>query len=69
MMVNVNAEKLQNERVSKGISRYKLSLLSGLASNAVFRMETKKQKVSFVRLQAVANALNCDVNKLIDKKN
>ena len=67
-MVTVNTEKLQSERISKGISRYKLSLLSGLASNAVFRMETKKQKVSFVRLQAVANALNCDVNNLIDKE-
>ncbi len=67
-MVMVNAQRLKSERISKGMSRCRLSLLSGLGSNAVFRIETKQQKVSLIRPQEVANTLDYNVNDLIDKK-
>ncbi len=43
------------------LSQHKLSILSGLSGNAIFRMETKEHRVSPLRAKAVADILECDV--------
>ena len=68
MLVKVNSEKLKSVRTSMGLSMTKLSELSGLSGNAVFRMETKPMKVSDLRLKEVAKILLIDVNELIRKE-
>lgn len=67
MLVYVDKDKLSTMRCNQNISRRKLSSISGLPLNAVYRMETTESRVSSLRLSAVATALGCDVSKLMRK--
>ena len=64
MLLMVNQAELARKREEKGLTRHKLSLLAGLSSNAVFRMETKPYRVSSLRAKVVADVLGCDVADL-----
>lgn len=61
MLLNVKQQQLSDRRKSMNLSQHKLSILSGLSGNAIFRMETKEHRVSPLRAKAVADILECDV--------
>ncbi len=61
MLLNVKQQQLSKIRQSMNLSQHKLSVLSGLSGNAIFRMETQAHKVSPLRAKAVADILGCEV--------
>lgn len=64
MMLSVRADKLAEKRKEMNLSQYRLSILSGLSGNSVFRMETQRHKISDLRAKAIADTLNCNVTEL-----
>lgn len=64
MLLTVDQNKLAEIRKEKGLSQHKLSILAGLSNNAIFRMETKPYRVSFLRAKAVTNVLGCEIGDL-----
>lgn len=66
MNITIIPEKLRSKRESLNLSQCKLSALAGLPNNAVFRMEKKDYKVSFLRASAIAVVLNCSVSDFSD---
>ncbi len=61
MLLNVKQQQLSDRRKSMNLSQHKLSILSGLSGNAIFRMETKEHRVNPLRAKAVADVLKCDI--------
>ncbi len=68
MMVIVNSKKLIEKRREKKLSQHKLSKLAGLSNNAVYRMEECENKVSELRVKAVADILGCPVSEICRKE-
>jgi len=64
LLLIVNQAKLTAKRKEKGLSQHKLSILAGLSSNAVFRMETKPYRVSRLRAKAITDVLECKMDEL-----
>lgn len=64
MLLTVQQDKLIKKRKSLNMSQYRLSLLSGLSGNSVFRMENQDHRVSPLRAKAVADALQCQIDEL-----
>ena len=61
MLLSVKQQQLSKRRKLMNLSQHKLSVLSGLSGNAIFRMETQTHKVSLLRAKAVAETLGCEV--------
>lgn len=68
MLVTVNIENLKKLRESRGYSKHKLSIMSGLGKNAVDQIEKGYRKASYIRIQALANVLQVPVSDLIIKE-
>lgn len=71
MFVSVNVNELTKIRKEAGLTKRKLSLLAGLPSNALLRIESEttiNNRTSLLRLKAIANVLNVDVCRLIAKE-
>mgnify|MGYP003623516671 CR=1 FL=1 len=68
MLVKVNATALAEKREAKKLSQHKLSILSGLSSASIFRMENELHKVSDLRVKAVATVLGCSPDELITEE-
>lgn len=64
MLLSVKQQQLSKMRKSRNLSQHKLSVLSGLSGNAIFRMETQAHKVSIFRAKAVADILGCEVSDI-----
>lgn len=69
MLLNVKQQQLSEMRKSLNLSQHKLSVLSGLSGNAIFRMETQAHKVSVFRAKAVADILGCEVSDIFYMSN
>lgn len=67
MMVKIKSEALISKRQERKYSQRQLSILSGLSENAIYRMESEKYAVNFLRAKAVADALKCDVEDITRK--
>ena len=68
MLVTVDVKKLVFLRKKACLTQCKLSVLAGLPNNAVYRIESQSSignKTSKLRLSAIANVLDVDVNDLI----
>lgn len=68
MMVKIKSEALISKRQEKKYSQRQLPILSGLSDIAIFRMESEKYAVNYLRAKAVADALKCDVDEIIRKE-
>lgn len=63
-MLSVRKDVLVKKRTEKNLSQHKLSVISGLSGNAIFRMEKYDHKVNKFHAKAVADALGCSINEL-----
>lgn len=63
-MLSARKDRLVSKREEKKLSQHKLSILSGLSGNAIFRMENTNHRVNSLRAKAVAEALGCSVDEL-----
>lgn len=61
MNISINGAALALIRKTHGLTQHQLSIQAGLSNNAVFRMETKPYKVSYLRAKAIADVLGCSV--------
>lgn len=71
MFVSVDVKELTKLRKNSGLTKHKLSLLAGLPSNALSRLESEStinNRTSLLRLNAIADVLNVDVYRLIVKE-
>lgn len=66
MMVQVNVENLKKIRIQNGFTMHGLSKKAGLGKNAISQIENNQvSKSSFIRIKAIAQALNVDCQSLI----
>lgn len=57
-------EEIKKKREEKGLTRYRLSVLSNLGAYAVARMENNTHKTHILRAKALCNVLECNLNDL-----
>lgn len=57
--------EIQRRREDAGLSRQKLSLMAGLPSNAILRIEAGRARYTYpIRARAIAEALHCEVEDI-----
>lgn len=61
-------EKLKQLRVSKNITTYELSELTGIPQSTISKMENGKRKIEAESLQKLADALGVSVNEFFDEE-
>lgn len=61
-------EKLKQLRVSKNITTYELSELTGIPQSTISKMENGKRKIEAESLQKLADALSVSVNEFFDEE-
>ncbi|ABK60853.1 helix-turn-helix domain-containing protein [Clostridium novyi] len=59
-------EKLKQLRISRNITTYELSELTGIPQSTISKMENGKRKIEAESLQKLADALNISVNEFFD---
>jgi Predicted transcriptional regulator with C-terminal CBS domains len=63
-------EEIKRRRMNLGLSKHRLSLISGLSGTAILRIENKKTiKTHPLRAKAIADALGCKVEDVFEKEN
>ncbi|NOH14833.1 helix-turn-helix domain-containing protein [Clostridium cochlearium] len=60
-------EKLKKIRISKCMTTYELSELTGIPQSSISKMENGKRKIETDSLKKLANALNVSVNEFFDE--
>lgn len=68
-MLVVKRDELAKKRKERNLSQHRLSVLSGLSGNAIYRMECRDHKISTLRARAVADTLNCTIDELFYSDN
>ncbi len=64
-MLIAKVDEIQRRRLEMGLSRERLSILAGLPSNSVFRIERGKTSYTYpIRARALAEALRCEVEDI-----
>lgn len=66
MLLYANSKKIKKIREELGLSQHKLSKLSGLGNNAVYRLENFRNKTSLVRIEAIAKILEIEPSELLE---
>lgn len=62
-------EKLKQLRLSRNITTYELSELTGIPQSTISKMENGKRKIEAESLQKLADALSVSVNDFFDEEN
>ncbi len=66
-MFVAKVDELKRRRLEAGLSREKLSVLAGLPSNSIFRIERGKVGYTYpIRARAIAKALHCKLTDIFD---
>lgn len=64
-MLAAKVDEIRRRRLEAGLSREKLSILAGLPSNSVFRIEKGMCSYTYpIRARALAEALHCRVEDI-----
>lgn len=64
-MLVAKVDEIRHRRLEAGLSRERLSILAGLPSNSVFRIERGKVSYTYpIRAKALAEALHCEVKDI-----
>lgn len=65
-MLVAKTDELRRRRQEAGLSREKLSILAGLPSNLIFRIERGKVGYTYpIRARAIAKALHCKLSDIL----
>ncbi|MEG1313145.1 helix-turn-helix domain-containing protein [Clostridium sp.] len=59
-------ERLKQLRISKGITTYELSELTGIPQSTISKMENGKRKIETDSLELLSKALNINVNEFFN---
>lgn len=64
-VVEMNLNNVKKVRISKGLSRYKVSKDSGIWYKSLCEIEDNKTDVKLSTLRKIAAAMNCEVSDLV----
>ncbi len=59
-------KKLKEKRIEKGLTQEQLGQAVGVSYRTIYQYETGRREPSLKILRALANALNCTIDEIVD---
>lgn len=59
-------KKLKEKRIQKGLTQEELGQAIGVSYRTIYQYETGRREPNLRMLRALANALNCTIDEIVD---